>query len=207
MSEPKARANEVNRVFPWLLHFTINDERIGDFRGDAYAIKSSDGLVAIDPIRLDDAIANEVAETKFVILSAGGHQRSSWRYRREFGAEVYAPIGSDGLDEEPDHWYREGDDLPAGLKAVAGNWFKNTYHLLYTHADDTTALFCGDLITQSEGGPYRFPVGENMPSYEPAREEVKMLLELNANALCPGHADPTADGCKAALQSALDYKY
>lgn len=88
MSEPKARANEVNRVFPWLLHFTINDERIGDFRGDAYAIKSSDGLVAIDPIRLDDAIANEVAETKYVILSAGGHQRSSWRYRREFGAEV-----------------------------------------------------------------------------------------------------------------------
>ena len=207
MSEPKARASEVNKVFPWLLHFSINDERIGDFRGDAYAIKSSDGLVVIDPIKLEDDIVHEVAKTKYVILSAGGHQRSSWRYRRKFGAEVYAPNGSDGLDEEPDHWYREGDDLPAGLKAVAGNWFKNTYHLLYTHTDDTTVLFCGDLITQSEGGPYRFPMEGWLPPLEEAREEVKKLLELSATAMCPGHADPTADGCKAALQSALDYEY
>ncbi|MCH7955085.1 MAG: MBL fold metallo-hydrolase [Candidatus Marinimicrobia bacterium] len=207
MSEPKARASEVNYVFPWLLHFRINDERIGDFRGDGYALKSSDGLVVIDPVTLEDEITHEVAETKYVILSAGGHQRSSWRYRKEFGATVYAPVGSKGLDEEPDHWYSEGDKLPAGIKAVAGNWFKNTCHLLYTHTDDTTVLFCGDLITQSEGGPYRFPIGENMPPYEQAREEVKRLLELSATALCPGHAEPTADGCNAALQNALDYKY
>lgn len=207
MSESKARASKVNNVFPWLLHFTVNDERIGDFRGDSYAIKSGDGMAVIDPIRLEDAIVHEVKETKYVILSAGGHQRSSWRYRREFGAVVYAPIGSDGLDEEPDHWYGEGADLPAGIRAIAGNWFKNTYHLLYTHTDDTTVLFCGDLITQSPGGPYRFPMGENMPPYEPAREEVKKLLELSAAAMCASHAEPTADGCKAALQSALDYEY
>jgi len=107
MTEPKARASKVNKIFPWLLHFSINDERIGDFRGDAYALKSSDGLVVIDPIRLDDDILHEVAKTKYVILSAGGHQRSSWRYRGEFGAVVYAPIGSKKLDEEPDHWYGE----------------------------------------------------------------------------------------------------
>ena len=88
MSEPKARANKVNKVFPWLLHFSINDERLGDFRGDAYAIKSSDGLVSIDQVRLEDDIVHEVTETKYVILSAGGHQRSSWRYRNEFGAVV-----------------------------------------------------------------------------------------------------------------------
>lgn len=87
MSEPKARASEVNYVFPWLLHFSINDERLDDFRGDAYAIKSSEGLIVIDPVTLEDEIVQEVAETKYVILGAGGHQRSSWRYRKEFGAE------------------------------------------------------------------------------------------------------------------------
>lgn len=207
MSEPKARASEVNNLFPWLLHFRINDERIGNFRGDSYGIKSSDGLVVIDPIRLEDEITHAVAETEYVILSAGGHQRSSWRYRREFGAIVYAPVGSAGLDEEPDHWYGEGDDLPAGLRAVAGNWFKNTFHLVYTHTDGTKVLFCGDLITQSERGPYRFPIGARLPPLEEAREEVIKLLELSAIALCPGHADPTTDGCRAALQSALDYEY
>lgn len=207
MSEPKARASEVNRVFPWLLHFTINDERLGDFRGDAYAIQSSDGLIAIDPVTLEDDITHEVAETKYVILGAGGHQRSSWRYRREFGAEVYAPKGSDGLDEEPDHWYEEGDELPAGIQAIKGKWYDTYYHLIYTHSDQTKVLICGDLITQSPGGPYRFPMGEKIPSYDVPREEVKMLMGLNANVLCPGHAEPTADACNAALQSALDYEY
>ena len=164
-------------------------------------------MVAIDPIRLEDDIVNEVAETKFVILTAGNHQRSSWRYRREFGAVVYAPKGSKGLDEEPDHWYGEGSDLPAGIRTIEGKWYPVYYHLLYTHSDDTGVLFCGDLITHWDDGIYRFPIGENMLSYDPAREEVKRLLELSATVLCPGHADPTADNYKEALQSALDYEY
>ena len=207
MSEPKARASAVNRVFPWLLHFTIKDERIDNFRGDAFAIKSSDGLVVIDPVRLEDDIVHEVTGTKHVILTSGHHQRSSWRYRKEFGAAVYAPIGSDdGLDEEPDHWYGEGADLPAGIKAIKGEWYPTYYHLLYTHSDETKVLFCGDLITHWDDGIYRFPIGESVPSYEPAREEVKRLMELSADALCSGHANPTPDGCRAALQSALDYE-
>ena len=207
MSEPKARASELNNVFPWLLHFTIKDERIDNFRSDFYVIKCSDGLVVIDPVRLEDDIVHEVAETKHVILTAGNHQRSSWRYRKEFGAVVYAPIGSDGLDEEPDHWYGEGADLPAGIRAIKGEWYPTYYHLLYTHSDETKVLFCGDLITHWDDGIYRFPMGENVPSYEPAREEVKRLMELSADALCSGHANPTPDGCQAALQSALDYEY
>ena len=207
MSEPKARASELNNVFPWLLHFTIKDERIDNFRSDTYAIKSSDGLVVIDPVRLEDDLVHEVAETKHVILTAGHHQRSSWRYRKEFGAAVYAPIGSDGLDEEPDHRYEEGADLPAGIRAIKGEWYPTYYHLLYTHSDETKVLFCGDLITHWDDGIYRFPMGEYVPSYEPAIEEVKRLMELSATVLCPGHADPTADGYQAALQSALDYEY
>jgi len=207
LSEPKARASKVNYVYPWLLHFSIRDERIGDFRGDSYAIKSNDGLVVIDPVRLEDDIVQNVADAKYVVLTLGGHQRSSWRYRKEFGATVYAPVGSDELDEEPDHWYKEGDLLPAGIKPIKGHWFENSCHLLYKHNDDIAALFCGDIITQSEGGPYRFPRGKNMPDIEIAREEVRMLLELSADTLCPAHANPTADGYQVALQSALDYAY
>ncbi|TFB10495.1 MBL fold metallo-hydrolase [Candidatus Marinimicrobia bacterium MT.SAG.3] len=207
MSEPKGRASEINRVFPWLLHFTIIDERLGDFRGDAYAIKSSDGLVAIDPVRLEDDLTHEVKETKYVVLSAGGHQRSTWRYRNEFGAVVYAPKGSEGLDEEPDHWYGDGDDLPAGLKTIPGDWFKKTFHLIYTHTDETKVLFCGDLITHWDDGIYRFPIRKGKQPSENAREEIRRLMNLSADALCPGHANPTPDGCQAALQSALDYEY
>ena len=75
MSEPKARASELNNVFPWLLHFTIEDERIDNFRSDFYVIKCSDGLVVIDPVRLEDDIVHEVTGTKHVILTSGHHQR------------------------------------------------------------------------------------------------------------------------------------
>lgn len=209
MSESNAKASVVNQIFPWLLHFSIIDERIDDFRGDSYAIKSSDGLIIIDPSQLEEDIKQEVSKAKYVILTAGGHQRSSWRYRKEFGAKVYAPVGSNGLDEEPDHWYGSGSEekLPAGIEFIEGTWYSGYYHLLYTHSDETKVLFCGDLITQSEGGPYRFPTGERMPPYEKAREEVKKLLELSAKSLCPSHADPTAEGCDRALQSVLDYNY
>lgn len=46
-----------------------------------------------------------------------------------------------------------------------------------------------------------------MRSYDRAIEEIKMLLEMPMDVLCPGHAEPTAEGYEAALQSVLDYEY
>ena len=45
MAEPKTRADAIDRLLPWLLHWSIADERIGGFRSDAYAVETPDGLV------------------------------------------------------------------------------------------------------------------------------------------------------------------
>ena len=45
MSEPKARADKLEFLFPWLLHWTIVDERIGGARSDAFAVRTPDGLM------------------------------------------------------------------------------------------------------------------------------------------------------------------
>ena len=53
-----------------------------------------------------------------VALTARCHQRSAWRYRSEFGVEVWLPQDAEAADEEPDRRYAEGDLLPGGLLAV-----------------------------------------------------------------------------------------
>lgn len=49
MAEPRATAARIERLFPWLLHWTIADERIAEYRSDSYAVRSSEGLMLIDP--------------------------------------------------------------------------------------------------------------------------------------------------------------
>ena len=54
MAEPKTRAKKIERLLPWLLHWSIVDERIGGFRSDSFAVKTSDGLMVIDPLPLEE---------------------------------------------------------------------------------------------------------------------------------------------------------
>ena len=117
MAEPKARADVIDSLFPWLLHWSIADERIGGFRSDAFALQTPEGLMVIDPVPLADRVQARLSEVGGIFLTHGNHQRSAWRLRKELGAAVYAPAHSAGLDEEPDFRYGETTDLPGGLRA------------------------------------------------------------------------------------------
>lgn len=210
MTEPKTEAQAIERLFPWLLHWTINDERIGNFRSDAFAVQTPDGLILIDPLPLTDAAQAELENVCAIFMTSGNHQRSCWRYRRESGAQVYAPLGVSDLEEKPDHFYSERDQLPGGLMAIRAAGFKADCYLVYAHTDGTTALFCGDLICQSAGGPYRFPVEPRYFDRTGGEQDARRLLDTGASVLCTAHAVPSLQGCREALEGAIkrpDDKY
>ena len=211
MTEPKTEAEEIGRLYPWLLHWTINDERIGVFRSDAFAVQTADGTILIDPLPLTGTAQGELENVCAIFLTHGNHQRSSWRYRRELGAPVYVPTGVSGLDEEPDHYYGEGDQLPGGLQAIGATCFEGAAcYLLFTHSDGQTALFCGDLICQDVGGPYRFPVEPSYFTRRPGEADSRRLIETGAKIFCTAHAVPSIDGANEALEGAIkrpDDKY
>lgn len=211
MTEPKTQAKEIERLFPWLLHWTISDERIGNFRSDAFAVQTADGLILIDPLPLTGTAQAELKNVCAIFMTGGNHQRSSWRYRRELGAKVYAPVGVSGLYEKPDHYFGEGDQLRGGLMAIGAAGFKVAdCYLLYTHSDGKTALFCGDLICQNVGGPYRFPVEPGFFDRKGGEQDARRLLETGATVLCAAHAEPSLEGCREALEGAIgrpDDKY
>ena len=203
MAEPKARADKINQLFPWLWHWTIADERIGGFRSDAYAVKTPDGMVVIDALPLTREPMAALKDVCAIVMTHGNHQRSVWRFRKELGAPVYAPADVHDLDEEPDVLIDEGSPLPGELRAIRARGFQEACYLVYVHKDGTGVLFCGDLICHDPEGPYRFPVEPDYFDPVGGHEDAERLLELSLTVLCAAHAEPTLDGCKAALEGAI----
>jgi hypothetical protein len=78
MSEPTTFADRVETVVPGILHWTVQDDRI-DFRSEAYALSAPGGLVLVDPLPLSESALASLGKVAAICLTAGGHQRSSWR--------------------------------------------------------------------------------------------------------------------------------
>ena len=118
MSEPKGRALMTKTVAPGILNWHLRDERIGGARSDSHAVKRAGKIVLIDPLPLSKSALAKLGNVEAICLTGSCHQRSAWRYRKLLGVKVYAPKGAMGLEEKPDVWYRKGQILPGGLKAV-----------------------------------------------------------------------------------------
>ena len=130
MTEAPAVAERAEEVVPGIWHWSIEDERLGGFVGDSYAVAGESGVVLIDPHRLVPEALEPLGPVEAIVLSNGSHQRSTWRLRRELGAPVHAPALSKELDEEPDARYGDGDELPGGLLAVYTPGAGTTQHTL-----------------------------------------------------------------------------
>ena len=202
MSEPTEIASGVEEVVPGVWHWHIHDGRI-DFLSAAHAVQGDDGTVFIDPLPLaPDALA-KLGPIVAILISAGTHQRSAWRYRRELGAKVYAPALSKEIDEEPDERYSDGDQLPGGLLAVFTPGAGTTQHTFLLDRGPGVA-FVPDLLTRPPDGPLSLVPAEYMHDPEEARRSVEKLLDLPFSVLCLGHGAPLLDDPHGAIRAALD---
>ncbi|UCH63446.1 MAG: MBL fold metallo-hydrolase [Fidelibacterota bacterium] len=206
MSEPKARADRIQLLNPWLYHWSVLDDRIGDYRSDAYAVLTSDGKVLIDPLPLAEEALAEIGKVAAICLTGGQHQRSAWRYRKALGVPVYVPEGAVDLEEEPDESYRDGDSLPGGFKAIQVHGLGNSFALLMETEGGSGALFCGDLLVRDTDGPFQLLPDEYLDDPALARESAHRLAQLQVEILCPAHGVPCLIGCGQAIQKALEGK-
>lgn len=201
MSEPKAVAAEVEEVVPGVWHWRVHDERI-DFLSAAHAVSSPEGTVLIDPLPLAPEALARLGEVTAIVLTAGAHQRSSWRYRKELGARVWAPALAKEIEEEPDARYGDGDLLPGGLRAIFTPGAGTTQHTLLREGDPSVA-FVADLLACPPGGAVALVPAEYMHDPEEARRSTEKLLDLDFSVLCLAHGVPVLDDPKAKIRNAL----
>lgn len=200
MGEPATRAQEVVEVVPGVLAWQIHDERI-DFISVAHAVVSPAGAVLVDPLPLVSEVEASIGAVAAIVLTAGSHQRSAWRLRRELGAPVWAPALSRTLAEEPDGRYGDGDVLPGGLRAVFTPGAGTTQHTFLL--DDPPVAFVSDLLVRPPGGALALISDEYADDPAECRRSVERLLDLPFETLCLGHGEPITEGAKDAIRAAL----
>ncbi len=201
MTEPREIAPAAEEVVSGLWTWSISNSAIGGHTSTSQALLTREGCVLIDPVRLDDAALAALPRPVAVLLTARCHQRSAWRYRRLFGAEVWLPEDAGAADEAPDRTYADGQRLPGGLKAFrtpGPEW----PHYSFLYESDPGIVFCSDLISSSEAG-VRFidPALHEDPAS--TRASVAYLLDLPFEVLCLAHGSPITDDPKGALRDLL----
>ena len=203
MSEPTMFADRVFTVVPGIVHWTVQDDRIS-FRSDAYGVETPDGKVLIDPLPLSAEAVESLGKVAAICLTEGQHQRSAWRLRKRLGVPVYAPEGAHDLEETPDHWFVDGQELPGTLRAIDTPGF-GTVHcaLILVRDSGGPVLFSGDLVVREGEGAFGLIPDKYVDDPRDIRASVTKLLELAPEILCPAHGAPATSGGGDRLQEAL----
>jgi hypothetical protein len=202
MSEPQEVAERAEQVAPGVWHWRISNSAIGGSTSSSHLFDSDDGAVMIDPVRLEDTALARLPRPSAILLTSKGHQRAAWRYREQFGAEVWMPSGTPPADERPDHLYADDDRLPGGFRAVQTPG-PSLVHFCLLQTTEPGALVCSDLLMGDPGAGLRFVPLEYHDDPGATRSSVERLLELPFTLLCLDHGCPFTDG-KAAIRKLLD---
>ena len=202
MAEPNAVAEAAVEVESGVWDWGVANERIGGAESTGHAVGAADGVVLVDPVRLaPDALA-ALGVVSAILLTAQCHQRSSWRYRRELGAPVWAPEGTRPMEEEPDERYRAGDVLPGGLRAVHTPGPEEV-HFSFLRVNAPGVLFCSDLLTNYDGLGLDFVPLAYHDDPDQTRRTVEGLLDLDFAVLCLDHGSALTDDPKAEIRALL----
>jgi hypothetical protein len=203
MAEPKAVAVAAEEVVPGVWRWGVANERIGGAESTGHAVAGEDGVVLVDPVRLAPEALAALGPVSAILLTAQCHQRSSWRYRRELGAPVWAPEGTRPMEEEPDERYQVGDALPGGLRAVHTPG-PEAVHFSFLREGAPAVLFCSDLLTNYGGRGLDFVPLVYHDDPEQTRRTVEGLLDLDFEVLCLDHGSAITTDPKAEIRVLLD---
>jgi hypothetical protein len=205
MSEPKAKAKELEEVVPGVYNWHVEDERIGA-RSDAYAVVDRDGaVVLIDPLPIDELLLRPLGTLTAIVLTAGNHQRSAWRFRELFKVPVWAPEHAHGLEQDPDNFYTSGDSLPGGLSALHTPGPAESMFTLWMQQHPRGIVFLSDLLTHKGDGRPEFVPGEYQDEPMRTRMSVQRVLDhLPVDTVCFAHGEPIVGHGRTALRFALE---
>ena len=202
MTEPAEIAGRADLVVDGVWHWEVANSNIGGATSSCHELAVDGEAVLIDPLRLEPEALAALPRPTAIVLTARCHQRSAWRYRTEFGAPVWAPEGAAQADEEPDHRYQDGDELPGGLRALRTPGPEPVHYCVWRQTAPSV-LFCSDLLSADADGRLRFVPAEYHDDPAETRRSVERLLDVPFEVLCLDHGPPLVHDSKRAIRELL----
>jgi hypothetical protein len=203
VSEPSRWARTIEPVISGIFRWSVEDDRLVGLESDAHAVVVEGRVTLLDPLPVDPAALAALGAPEAIVLTAGNHQRASWRLRRELGIPVFAPQDAHALEEHADGYYLAGEPLPGGLVPFHTPGPIESMHVLWRPAP-VSVVFLADLLTHDGRGNLAFVASAYQDEPERTRHSVRRVLEqLAPEVVCFSHGPPLKEGVPEALLRAL----
>src|SRR2546423_3127163 len=160
-----------------------------DFQSESYVVIEIGRVILIDPLPMAKKDLNKLGPVEAICLTGSCHERSAWRYRREFKVLVYAPQGGVDFEEAPDRWYKANDRLPGNLLAVHTPGPTEAHYSFFLERNGG-AVFCADLLANAGGEGLAFVAGEDPDEPAPPPAKGRQLVGLQVYVALPHHGSP-----------------
>jgi hypothetical protein len=173
---------------------------------------------AVDPGK-DRAAVLALGKPAHQIITFGDHDRDVPALAQEFGSEVWVPDGHHPGFPSPDHVFKDGEQLPGGLTAMAipGVGYGET--LLHREIAGKRIAFIGDAVLHipMQGlkkwllslfllvgdGPFQTKRSFRGGDTRLAMQNLPKLLSLDLDAAFVSHGDPIVENAGKLLESSI----
>lgn len=183
-----------------------SEEKGMNFNG--YLIGQGKERVVIDPpqMTIDDKQDLSIDGAKAVILTNRDHIREAKECRLLLNTKVWAPeadapeMGSVTIDQT----YKDGDLLPAGLKAVSiPNGKSAGESALYLNQHGGIFIL-GDALVGTPDGTLKLLSPDKYTDVKKAKEGLRRLLDYEFEIVLVGDGKPILSGGKKAVEAFLN---
>lgn len=184
----------------------FSEEKQIDFNGTW--IRSDGEAVLVDPVPMSEeqlqAVRSDVAPSAIVITNKD-HRRAAVDLRTLLGG---VPIWIHEADREllgatADRTFKDGDRLPAGLRAIHLASLKSPGETALLFEGDPSVMILGDALIGKPAGQLALLPVPKVADHAAARASLRRLLEHPFDALMLGDGTPFRSGGRAALESFL----
>jgi glyoxylase-like metal-dependent hydrolase (beta-lactamase superfamily II) len=169
---------------------------------NSYALKTSEGVVFVDPLKPDDEIIKKLealGEPIAILLTNAHHNRDADWFRKQYGIQVYAHEKAKAdCETKIDVLLMDGERLPGGVKAVHLPGSSDGETAYYAKNGGGIVLMGDTLLNQNGKGLTLLP-DAYIEDKKQILKSLQKILELDFKVVTFAHGDPIAQDARKAI--------
>lgn len=173
---------------------------------NSYALKTSEGVVFIDPLKPDPAVLKKLealGEPIAILLTNAHHDRDADWFRKQYEIQVYAHEKAKAdCDTKIDILVMDGERLPGAVKAVYLPGSSASETAFYARSSGGIVLM-GDTLANQSGKGLTLLADAYIEDKKQTLKSLQKLLEIDFKIVTFAHGDPIVQNAKAEIAKFL----